>query len=80
MRGLAHQFLVDIGTVDFRRVEQPDAVLVGIANQTDALRPVNARPVVAAAKRHIAEADLRHLQASQFPCFHYVCLPPDALR
>ena len=78
--GLADQFLVDIGTVDFRRVEERDAALVGIANLTDALGPVNARPVVAAAERHVAEANLRHLQASQFPRFHYVCLPLDALR
>ena len=56
------------------------ASLVGIANLTDALGPVNARPVVAAAERHVAEANLRHLQASQFPRFHSVCLPLDALR
>ena len=78
--GLADQFLVDIGTVDFRRVEERDAPLVGIANQTDALGPINARPVVAAAERHVAEANLRHLQASQFPRFHSVCLRLDALR
>ena len=71
--GLAYQFLVDIRTVDFRRVEERDAPLVGLANLTDALVPVNARPVVAAAERHVAEANLRHLQASQFPCFHSVC-------
>src|SRR5215217_6822396 len=77
---LADQLLVDIGTVDFRRVEERDAALVGIANQMDGLGPVNARPVVAATERHVAEANLRHLQASQFPRFHYMCLPLDAFR
>jgi hypothetical protein len=78
--GLADQFLVDVRTVDFRRVEERDAPLVGIANQTDALGPFNARTVVAATEGHVAEANLRHLQAPQFPGFHYVCLPLDALR
>src|SRR5215213_8659967 len=77
---LADQLLVAIGTVDFRRVEERDAALVGIADQTDGLGPVNTRPVVAAAERHVAQAYLRHLQASQFPRFHYMCLPLDALR
>ena len=77
--GLADQFFVDVGAVNFRSVEERDAPLVGLANHTDALGPVNTRTVVAAAEAHVAEAKLRHLQASQFPNFHGVCLSLDAL-
>jgi hypothetical protein len=78
--GLAHQFLVDIGTVDFRRVEERDGPFMGLANLTDSLGPIDARPVVAGAERHVAEAKLQHLQPSEFPRFHSVRLPLDALR
>ena len=77
--GLADQFLVDVGTVDFRGVEERDAPLVGVANHTDALRPVHTRPVVAAAEAHVAEAKLRDFQAAEFAGFHCVCLSLDAL-
>ena len=62
--GLADQFLVDVGAVDFRGVEERDASLVGVANHADALGPVHARPVVTAAEAHVTEAKLRHLQVS----------------
>ena len=76
--GLADQFLVDVGAVDFRGVEERDASLVSVANHADALGAVHTRTVVPAAEAHVAEAKLRHLQASQFPGFHCVCLPLDA--
>ena len=77
--GLADQFLVDVGAVDFRGVEERDASLLSVANHTDALGPVHARTVMAAAQAHVAEAKLRHHQTSQFPGFHCVCLPFDDL-
>ena len=57
-KGLADQFLIDVGTVDFRGVEERDASLVGVANHTDALGPVHTRTVVAATEPHVAEAKL----------------------
>ena len=78
--GLADQFLVDVGTVDFRGVEERDASLVGVANHTDALGPVHTRTVVAAAEAHVAEAKFRDFQAAELSGFHFVCLSLDALR
>ena len=90
--GLADQFLVDVGAVDFRGVEERDASLVGVANHTDALGPVHARTVVAAAEAHVAEAEFRDFQAAELSGFHFVfsfCLfsliepplwPPTMLR
>ena len=49
--GLADQFLVDVGAVDFRGVEERDASLVGVANHADALGSVHARTVFLAVAR-----------------------------
>ncbi len=76
---LADEFLVDVRAVDFCGIEERDASLVGVANDSDALGPVHTRTVVTAAEAHVAEAKLRHLQTSQFPSSHCVCLLSDAL-
>ena len=77
--GLADQFLVDVGTVDFRRVEERDAR--SWASRITRMPWARSHPAaVAAAERHVAEANLRHLQASQLSGFHCVCLSLDGLR
>ena len=64
---LADQFFAGVGTVDFGRVEERDAAVMGLAQDCDALGPVDARPVVAAAQRHVAEANLLISPAFEFP-------------
>src|SRR4051794_39209549 len=74
--GFSDQFLVDVGTVYFCGVKKSDASLVRVANHADALGPVHAWPVMAAAKAHVAEAKLRDLQTTQFASLHAIYFVP----
>ena len=61
---LAHKLLVDIRAINFSGIEEPNALLKGLANHPDALRFVHAGTVMAAAQPHIAEAQFGHLQTA----------------
>ena len=68
---LTDEFLVDVGSVNFRGVEECDAAFIGIANHPNALGPVHTGTVVAAAEPHAAEAKLRHLQTAELSGFQF---------
>ncbi len=67
----ADQILVGIGTVDFGRVEEGHSLLVGSANEFDALVPRRRRGVVGA-DAHAARADFRDLECAESSGLEFV--------